>query len=98
MTQITLNEEQSRIVAEASDTVEVRDAGGRLLTHIVPLTLDDREVLNRHRQRQGALPRGIPSEQVQGHLRRLSEVREREGLDEAKMLELLRRMQAGEEV
>jgi hypothetical protein len=38
----------------------------------------------------------IPSEQVQAQLRRLEEIRQNEGLDEGKMLDLIRRMQAGE--
>lgn len=98
MPQITLTEEQTRIVAEATDAIEIRDAGGRLLTQIVPLTPEDHQVLDRHRQRQGTHQQGIPSDQVQAHLRRLSEIREREGLDEPRMRELLRRMQAEEEV
>jgi hypothetical protein len=98
MPQIVLTEEQSRIVTEATEPVEIRDVEGRLLTHILPLNPEDQAVLERHRQRGATVPRGIPSEQVQAHLRRLAEIREREGLDEAKMLELLRRMQAGEQL
>ncbi len=98
MPQITLTEEQSRIIAEATDPIEIRDVGGRLLTHLVPVSPEVQEILERHRQRQGDRPRGIPSEQVQAHLRRLAEIRERQGMDEGQMRELLRRMQAGEEV
>jgi hypothetical protein len=38
----------------------------------------------------------VPSGQVQAHLRRLEEIRQKDGLDEAKMLELLKRIRAGE--
>jgi hypothetical protein len=99
MPQIVLTEEQSRIVDEATEPVEVLDAQGRLLTSLPPLSPDLREVLARHRARQGQ-PRqpSIPSAKVQEHLRRLHEIRQQEGLDEARMLELLKRMQNGEEV
>jgi hypothetical protein len=40
----------------------------------------------------------VPSEQVQAHLRKLEEIRRREGMDRDRMLDLLRRMRAGEEV
>jgi hypothetical protein len=59
----------------------------------------EREVIERHKRRQG-LPKepGIPSAVVRAHLLRLEEIRQKEGMDEAKMKDLLRRMRAGEEV
>src|SRR5579864_3508774 len=100
MQRIQLTEEQSRILAEAKgENVEVYDCNGQLVSFMKWLEPMDAEEVARHLRRRG-LPKepGIPSAQVQAHLRKLEEIRQREGMDEAKMRDILRRLRAGEEV
>lgn len=72
------------------------DKGAR--SQLTSLDAIDLAAIERRRRRGGQTGPTIPGEQVQSHLRRLEEIRQSEGLDEAKMLDLLRRMQAGEQV
>jgi hypothetical protein len=95
MTQMILTDEQARQIAHFSQPVEVRDSQGRVLGILSPVNAEDAKALVQARQARGA---PIPSAKVQDHLRRLDEIRQAETLDEARMLELLRRMQAGEQV
>ncbi len=100
MQRIQLTAEQSRILAEAKgENVEVYDANGQLVSFMKWLEPMDAEEVARYLRRRG-LPkqRTIPSAQVQAHLRKLEEIRQREGTDEAKMRDILRRLRAGEEV
>ena len=98
MPHIVLTEEQSRILAESKESVEVYDSMGQLVSFMKWFEPMDVEAIARHLRRRG-LPKepGIPSAQVQAHLRKLEEIRQREGMDEAKMRDLLRRMRAGDE-
>jgi hypothetical protein len=96
--QIVLTEEQARIVREANSTVEVQDDQGRTVAHLTPLSAQDIEAIERFKRRGQPREPGIPSQQVQAHFRRLEEIRQAEGMDLAKALELLRRMRAGEQV
>lgn len=114
MNHIVLTREQSRIVLQAAEPVElldeqgslvgefalppieVRDEQGRTVAHLTPLQPEEIEaIVQAKRSRATGGPR-VPSDQVQEHLQRLSAIREKEGLDEAKMLERLKRMRAGE--
>jgi hypothetical protein len=95
---ITLTEEQARVLAEAGEAVEVRDPSGRVVSFLSRFDPGDVEAILRHRRRKDANVPGVPSAAVQAHLRRLEEISQREPLDEARMLDLLRRMRAGEEV
>jgi len=99
MQRIVLTEEQSRLLAESKDSVEVYDAQGQLVSFVKWFDPATAEVIAQHIRRRN-LPRqpGIPSAQVHAHLRKLEEIRQREGMDEAKMKEILRRLRAGEEV
>jgi hypothetical protein len=99
MPHIVLTEEQTRVLEQASGPVDVRDHQGRLVGSLKRLEAADVEAIE-HWKRTRGLPSGrsIPSAEVQAHLRRLEEIRQTEGLDEQKMRELLRRMQAGEQV
>lgn len=98
MSHITLTDEQMRVVAGAGATVEVRDPQGRPLAQLTPLDPADVEAVERWRQLRGhPRPPGIPSAQVQAHLRRLEEIDRDERLDEARMRDLLQRLQAGEQ-
>jgi hypothetical protein len=98
MSHIVLTDEQLQIVSTAGAVVAVRDGQGRTIAHLTPLATADIEAIERWKKRGASTGPVIPSAQVQAHLRRLAEIRQSEGLDEAKMLELLRRMQAGEQV
>jgi hypothetical protein len=98
MPHIVLTEEQASVVAESTRDVEVLDPRGQILAFLKPLDPVLAEtILECQRRHASSVPR-IPSEQVQAHLRKLDEIRQREGMDRDKMLDLLRRMQAGEEV
>jgi hypothetical protein len=78
--------------------VEVRNRQGRLLALLSPLDPDLADTILECKRRLASDEPRIPSEQVQAHLRRLEEIRRSEGMDRAKMLDLLRRMRAGEQV
>jgi antitoxin (DNA-binding transcriptional repressor) of toxin-antitoxin stability system len=98
MPHIVLTDEQLKIVTAATAPIEARDSQGRTVAQLTPLDAIDLAAIERRKQRGSRPGPTIPSEQVQAHLRRLDEIRQSEGLDEAKMLDLLRRMQAGEPV
>jgi hypothetical protein len=98
MPHIVLTEEQAREFAEASGGVEVYDPEGRILGILERLDPRMAGTIVECKRRQAAPGPRIPSEQVQSHLRKLEEIRQREGMDRDKMLDLLRRMRAGEEV
>src|SRR5687768_3513770 len=98
MHHIVLTDEQMQAMSEAGAVVEVRDAQGRTVAHLTPLSPSDIEAIQRWKNRPPRTEPLIPSAQVQAHLRRLEEIRQSEGMDEAKMLDLLRRMRAGEQV
>ena len=97
MKHLVLTTEQVRIVREASQSVEVRDEQGRIVGSFTPLHPGDLEAIEQSNRSRGAGPR-VPSAQVQEHLGRLEEIRQREGMDEPRMLELLRRLRAGEQL
>jgi hypothetical protein len=99
MQKLVLTEEQVRLVREAKGHVDVVDPQGQPFASLRVLDAADLEALERHRRSRGQ-PRqpGIPAEQVQAHFRRLEEIRQSEGMDLEKALDLLRRMRAGEQV
>jgi hypothetical protein len=101
MTHIVLTEDQASVLASpvaAEDGVEVRDVKGRVLAFLKPLSPDLVEAILVCKRRLASPGPHVPSEDVQSHLRKLEEIRAREGMDREKMLGLLRRMRAGEEV
>src|SRR4051794_26905584 len=100
MPSVVLTEEQARVLRQSQGPVDVRDEQGRPIASMSLLTPDDLEAIERYKRRkaEGRNRPPIPAAKVREHLQRLAEIRDREGLDEPKMLELLRRMQAGEEV
>lgn len=97
MQRIVLTEEEAHVLAESKGQVEVYDAQGRLMCFMDWLGTPLEDIIAECKRRQALGERGIPSAQGQAHLRKLEEIRQREGMDEAKMRELLRRMRAGEE-
>jgi hypothetical protein len=98
MPHIVLTEEQLRVLREANGPVDVRDAEGRPVASLSILTPQDLEDIENAKRAMAAGGPRITAAQRQAHFRRLEEIRQKEGLDEAKMLDLLRRMRAGEEV
>jgi hypothetical protein len=98
MPQIILTDEQARILREANETVEVCDPLGRILSFLQPMDSLDAEAVARHRSRRNQPRETVPAANVQAHMRRLEEIRDAEGMDEATMRDLLGRMRAGEEV
>lgn len=97
MRHIVLTAEQVRVALEAAEPVEVRDEQGRTVAHLTPLPPADVEAIEQSKRVRGTGGGRVPSEQVQAHLQRLAEIRQREGMDEATMLDQLRRMRAGEQ-
>ena len=98
MPHIVLTDEQIRALREANGAIEARR---KVVTFLQPLEPYVVEAILKHRERRakgGPREPGIPSGQVQAFLRRLHEIADREGMDEAKMRDLLRRRRAGEEV
>jgi hypothetical protein len=99
MRRIQLTEEQSRILAESKESVEVYDSNGQLVSFVKWFDPEDAEAIARHLRRRG-LPKepGIPSERVQAMLRRFEEIDRMEGMTREKMEEILRRVKAGEAI
>ncbi len=98
MPHIVLTEDQARVVASATESVEVLDPQGRILNFLTPISRLMAETIRECKRRMASSEPRIPVEQVRAHLSKLEEIRQREGLDRDKMLELLRRLRAGEEV
>lgn len=95
---IVLTAEQARIVQEGGDPIEVRDEQGRTVAQLTPLSPADIEAVEHYRRRPARQGPGVSTEQVLAHFRRLEEIRQQEGLDEAKALDILRRLRAGKQV
>ena len=95
---ITLTPEQARVLQETTQFVEVRDEQGKTVGNLTLLSPVDLEAIDQAKRVRALSKPRVPSDQVQTHLRRLEEIRNREGMDEAKMLDLLHRMRAREQV
>ena len=54
-----------------------------------PMDPLDAEAVSRHRSRRNQTRETVPAAKVQAHLRRLDEIAQAEGMDEAKMRDLL---------
>lgn len=96
MSHIVLTEDQARILAESTGPVEMRDPQGRTLACVTPFDPVEREMLERARQSIAAGGKRIPSARVRMFLQRLHEMEKSEGIDEAKVKELLQRTIAEE--
>ena len=98
MSQIVLTPEQMSVVAQAKEPIAVLDDKGRELTRIDHLSPADRKAVEQYKRNRALNVPSRPAAQVMAMMRRLEEIRQSEGMDEAKMHDLIRRMRAGEEV
>lgn len=96
MPYIILTQEQAQSLAGVKGPVDVRDPQGRPVASLRILDADDLEAIERHRRNRGKPKSLIPSARVQAFLRKLHEIAERNGIDEATVKDLLQRIRAGE--
>jgi hypothetical protein len=96
MAHIVLTEEQTRILAQAQEPVELRDAHGQPVARIVRFSPEEMEMIARARKNQAAGGPRVPSAQVRSHLQRLEEIGQQEELTESRVLDILGRMRVGE--
>ena len=87
MPHIVLNEEQARVVAGASEVIELRDEGGKVLARVEP-PVPEAEIAEAKR-RLASGQRRWPSARVQELLATLNEIRAREGIDESRLRQVL---------
>ncbi len=97
MKHIVLTSEQAQVVREAGERVEVRDEKGRTVAHLAPLSPADIEAIEQSKRVHGKSGPRVSSRDVQSHLKRLEEIRQTHEMDENTMLDLLRRLRAGEQ-
>jgi hypothetical protein len=95
---LVLTSEQAQVVRQTEKPMEVRDELGRTVAYLTPLQPGDLEAIEQSKRTRSVGGPRVPANQVEAHLRRLGEIRQSEALDEAKMLDLLRRLRAGEQV
>jgi hypothetical protein len=88
---IVLTDEQAQVLAQANGLVELRDERGTLLAHASVPNQD--EIAEARRRLASDQPRW-PAAQVQALLARLTQIREEEGMDEAKLRHLLTRFRS----
>ena len=98
MTQIVLTPEQLSVVAQSKEPIAVLDDKGQQLARIDNLSPEDRAAVEQYKRNRALNIPSRPAAEVHAMMRRLEEIRQREGMDEAKMHDLIRRMRAGEEV
>jgi hypothetical protein len=91
MPQIILTDEQVNLLTKAQGPVDVVDGQGRPVTSMRVLDAFDVQALERYRRNRDNPQPGIPSERVQTFFRKLHAIADREGIDETKVKELLRR-------
>jgi hypothetical protein len=93
MTQLVLTEEQARIVAQASDGVEVCDPKGNVMGRLTP-PYTAADIAEARRRLASDQPR-YPAEQVHARLEALQQEWDRlGGFDEAHLLTLLQQLRA----
>ena len=97
MPQIVLTPEQMRIVSLGEGPVDVVDPDGRPLANMRLHSAESLEVLT-HWKRSGPLPpkRGMSGAKVLEFLNRLNEFAEQGRVEEATVMEILRRMREEE--
>jgi hypothetical protein len=96
MPHITLTEEQARVVAGNSGSVEVLDPQGRLLAFLKALNPDLAETVRECKRRHASSDPRIPAENVEAMLRKFEEIEQGGGMTHEMMEDIVRRVQAGE--
>jgi|ERR1700722_10355360 hypothetical protein len=96
MPHIMLTDEQMQVVSQTTDSIEVRDPQGRILSFLKLFAPGELEAIVRHRLRRGSTEPGIPSARVQAMLQKAHEIDDREGMTPEKMAELLRKVRKGD--
>lgn len=94
MSFIVLTEEQTKIVVQATEPIEVRNPQGTIIARIPP-SEEAEAVLKALRSRASSEPR-YSGEKVQALLAKLTEIRKREGMDETKFQGRMAKFRAGE--
>jgi hypothetical protein len=86
MKEIILTDEQAKLLTEATELVELRDAAGTVLVKIDPI---DAMALARHRKRKsiGDTEPLVPAEQVEAYLQRMHEEWDKSGPFDVKRAE-----------
>jgi len=92
MPQIVLTDEQARVMADATEAVELRTQEGHLLARLA-VPFED-EIAKARRRLASSQPRWSGT-QVQALFQRLSEIRDAEGMDGAKLRQLLAKFRSG---
>jgi hypothetical protein len=95
MERIVLTEEQARVIAGATGSVEVHDPQGRVLAFLKPLDPKLAETIRECQRRLAAPGPRIPAAKVEAFLRTLDEIDQREGITPAQVEEHLRQLLGG---
>jgi hypothetical protein len=96
MPHIVLSSEQARVLKQAVQPVEVRDEQGRILTRIPPLS--EADVVAKAKRRLAVEGPRYPAAEVEARFQKLEEISRQESIGPAQVMDLLRRMRAGEDV
>jgi hypothetical protein len=92
MSHITLSEQQSQVIEQAQDMVEIRDHRGNVVVRVDP-QFTEADLAEAKRRLASNQPR-YPASQVEARLKALGEIVERDGLNHEQAMALLKRMQA----
>jgi hypothetical protein len=94
MPHITLTDDQVRIVTGASETIELRDPSGKVVGRVQP-PIPEAEIVEAKR-RLASAQRRWPSARVQELMAALTEVRNRDGVDEGRLAQILAQFRSTE--
>jgi hypothetical protein len=97
MTQIILTEEQTKVLDQARAKVQICDARGNVVTFVDANERVSAEEIAEAKRRLASPQPGVPSHQVEAHLRALeAEWQRTGGFDEAYMRSFLQRLRSGQ--
>jgi hypothetical protein len=96
MPHIVSTEEQMLTMGTAGSPVEVLGPGSEPLGCLTIFSPEERQAIARFERSNGTREPSVSGERVQAFLQKLYETADREGIDQLKVKELLRRLRAGE--
>ena len=96
MSHIVLTEEQTRIITESGNGIEVRDSQGRPLGVLHRLSPEEAAIIEKAKQRLQTPGPMIPGARVQAMLKTLDAMQQTEEVTRAKVEEVLRKVKSGE--